>query len=44
MTGVDSDDFAEHRRTWEMFLSLIRRGTLGLAVLLVLMGIFLVRH
>ncbi|TBW35080.1 aa3-type cytochrome c oxidase subunit IV [Siculibacillus lacustris] len=44
MTGVDTNDFAEHRRTYEMFIGLVKRGTTALVVLLALMALFLVRH
>ncbi len=42
MSAVDSKDFEEHRNTYAMFLGLTKWGTIGIALLLILMRIFLV--
>lgn len=37
-------DWAEHERTYAMFLSLTKWGTISVVTLLSLMAIFLLRH
>jgi hypothetical protein len=38
-TGMD---YSEHERTYELFVGMFKWGTIGVAILLVLMAIFLV--
>ncbi|MFS8035887.1 aa3-type cytochrome c oxidase subunit IV [Xanthobacter sp. AM11] len=38
---ADGNDYAEHERTYALFTSLAKWGTIGAAALLVLMWIFL---
>ncbi len=44
MAGHDTSNFAEHERTYEGFLTLLRWGTGSIVAVLALMAIFLVRH
>lgn len=39
--GNENMDYAQHQRTYELFTSLVKYGTLGVVILLILMAIFL---
>jgi hypothetical protein len=39
---ADGNDYAEHERTYSMFVSLVKWGVASIAVVLILMAIFLV--
>jgi hypothetical protein len=41
--GTAPMDYPEHERTYELFLSLTKWGSISVTVLLVLMAIFLLR-
>ena len=42
--AIDADmDFAEHEKTFARFTAMVKWGCIGLATLLVLMALFLVR-
>lgn len=41
-TSGSGMDYAEHERTYGMFLALVKWGTIGVVVLLVGMAIFLI--
>ena len=42
MGAAESRNFDEHRRTYAMFIGLAKWGSIGVALLLILMRIFLV--
>ena len=42
MATVENGNMEEHRNTYAMFLGLVKWGTIGVALLLILMRIFLV--
>lgn len=42
MGAADTKNFEEHARTYALFLGLAKWGTIGVALLLILMRIFLV--
>ena len=39
---ADGNDYAEHEKTYEFFLGLVKYGTAAIIVLLILMAYFLV--
>ena len=41
MGAVDTNNFAEHQRTYAMFLGLAKWGTISVVSVLILMAIFL---
>jgi hypothetical protein len=44
MSVHDSNDMAEHQRTYAMFLALTKWGSIVTIAVLALMAIFLVKH
>lgn len=44
MSETNIRDWAEHQRTYAMFLRLTKGGTAAIVVLLILMATFLLRH
>jgi aa3 type cytochrome c oxidase subunit IV len=41
--GNENMDYAQHQRTYELFTALVKYGTIGVVIILILMAIFLVR-
>lgn len=42
MGAVDNANIEEHRRTYAMFLGLVKWGTIGVTIVVILMRMFLV--
>ncbi len=40
-TTADGNDYVAHEQTYEGFLALVKYGTIGVVVIVALMGIFL---